>query len=202
MERSPRPDSRIYVISWPAEVTPRDVARVRGYAAEGFPAGDSAARVLIERATTSWTTAKARAVSKLSRSPDRLWIVNRNLDELYSFYVGPANDLLRAREIEARGPVMPPLLDPKVDAIIEHLATVNPAKTINVLRGIFIEGALKQWQEEVRLLQVLQRLGPVGLVDLESRRLIELFADTPRGREVVQTVEAGRQRFHQLYEVI
>ncbi len=202
MAKEPDSNLPLSVINWPTKATSIDIARVRGYVAEGFLPDVSAANVLVEQTGSLRDLQLAQLREGFVGTALELARASFDLDYSFNSYQNPAVRLLKARDIETRGPEMPVLLNPKLDPNLDKLTPIDPDFNADVLRALLISQNFRQWQDEVQLLQQLQTLGPLGLVDLEARELIKSFRKIHSGKELGKTVELGRRRFHQLYEAI
>ena len=200
VEKHPR--SSIYEIYWPTAVTEPDLKLVRGYIAEGWSPEEGAARTLVEQAIALRGFHIGNARDRLIHAPQRFSTTKRHIEEIIGSYAYPANILIEAKAVEARGVQMPPLLDPRFDELLSRCIDVTPGAT-EAVRQAMITGSLNTWQRELSLLGTLQKLGPLGLVDAETDQMLAILnPNTEIGRRCHQATELGRQRLHQLVSVL
>lgn len=197
----------VYEIDWPSEVTEADSARLAVYIQEGSSPDEAAAFAVLAQTEELERQHLSKIGERLQKTPRRYAQVKDHLRSIFGQYMSPARTLIRAKEIEAKGADMPVLLDDILSAenLRKHFAP-GPGQSIESfnesiawVERSYTEGALRRWEGELQLLQLLKDRGPAGVVDNAADTSLRLLSPNSEiGKKMKDAVDLGRQRFHSL----
>jgi len=190
-------------IEWPSVASQGDIEQVRNYACEGFTVDESVAHVIIDEAGRIGEECLERLSERVGGTPERFGFLGNYLGLIITEYTFPATHVLKAREIERKGPEMPILLNEEFSAVLRTLTPMTPGTTIEGIEAMIIEGNLRKYQDQVRMVGILQSQGPLGVVDFYTDQALRVLSPhSGIGKKMRAGVEHGRNRFHRLYSAM